>query len=355
MTTLSVDIEDLDVQMGETVAIQPNSVYASVFQFTDGRISMGGVTPEVVRAHPDAAFWPFTRTGGYWSRDGGHTWTDGPDGPNNAAIELGDGAVLALGYRTRKRPDGKYALEQKRSPDNWQTVADERSVLDIPRSVPCGGDDAGTNDGFLMDHGLIRLKNGDLMATMYGNYEGDTATCPDWPPQFHFRFYRTIVVFSSDDGRTWGNPITVAYTDDPDKVQEGYGEAALARAPRGDILCAMRSGGSFRKHTPLYLCRSSDEGQTWSDPIAIADRGTWPNLCVMRNGTIVCVYSRPDNWLIFSTDDGRTWKGAVTFGPPDSYNSVIEVAPDTILVIWNRAAGDTYEGVGTFFTVKRKL
>ena len=196
------DIPGLEVTVGETVVIQPNAVYAAVFQFADGRIAVGGVTP----AAGTAGATPFSRTSGFWSRDGGHTWTEAPPGPNNAAIELGDGKVLALGYQTKKGPDGKYVLDQKRSLDNWRTVTDEQSVLDIPRSVPCGGDDAGTNAGFLMDHGLIRLKNGDLMATMYGNYEGDTATCADWPAHFNFRFYRTIVVFSSDEGRTWAIP-----------------------------------------------------------------------------------------------------------------------------------------------------
>lgn len=343
------DIPGLEVTVGETVVIQPNSVYAAVFQFADGRIAVGGVTP----AAGSAGATPFSRTSGMWSNDGGHTWTEGPPGPNNAAIELGDREIVALGYQTEKRADGKYVLDQKRSLDDWQTVTDEQSVLDIPRSVPCGQDNATTSAGFLMDHGLIRLKNGDLMATMYGNYEGDTATCADWPEHFHFRFYRTIVVFSSDEGKTWHNPTTVAYTTDPGKVQEGLCEGGLVRAQNGDILCALRSGGSFGKHKPLYLCRSTDEGETWSEPVAIADRGTWPNLVVMKSGIIVCTYSRPDQWLIFSTDDGLTWKGAFDFGPSDSYNSILEVAPDTVLVVWSRPGGGSYETVGTFFTVKR--
>lgn len=338
----------LDVRVGDTILIQPNAVYSAVFQFSDGRISAGGGS--------------YDRGTSYWSTDSGHTWKEGPAGPNNAAIELGKGEILSLGFNTRKRPDGKYSLPQKRSLDGWRTVTDEIGLFDIPKSVPCGGDAAETNDGFLLDHGIIRLRNGDLMATMYGNYEGDVATHSIWPKEYHFRFYRTIAVFSSDKGKTWGNPVTIAYTDNPEKVQEGFCEADLARVGTGDILCVMRSGGSFGKHYPCYICRSSDEGRTWSEPVVIDDKGVWPNLCVMKNGVLVCTYGRPGNWLSFSTDDGRTWKGTFRFyeGTTSSYNSVLEVAPDTILVIYDRQAADENgvsvrrEIVGAFFTVKKR-
>jgi hypothetical protein len=338
------EIPGLDVRVGETVPILPGITYAATFQFADGRIACG--SGEVWR----------------WSADGGRTWTAGPHGPGNATIELGNGEMLSLGFNTKRRADGKYTLEQKRSLDGWKTVTTEEGVYDIPDSVPCGGDAAETNDGFLIDHGVLRLKNGDLMATAYGTYKGDTSVPADYPfDQFHFYRYRNIVVFSADKGRTWGNPVTVAYSDDPKMTQEGFDEGDLARAADGDILCVMRSGGSFGKHYPSYICRSSDEGKTWSTPVAVDDKGVWPSILVLKNGVVVCTYGRPDNWLSFSTDDGRTWTGATRFyrGPTSSYNSVVEVAPDTILVIYDRHGVDEkglarVETVGTFFTVKRK-
>ena len=338
------EIPGLDVQGGETVLIQPNASYAATFLFADGRIACGS-------GNQDRR----------WSEDGGRTWKDGIGGPNNAAIELGNGEVLSLGFSTRKRADGKYTLEQKRSLDGWKTVTVEEGVYDIPRSVPCGGDAAETNDGFLVDHSILRLKNGDLMATAYGCYEGDKSIPADYPvDQYHFYRYRTIVVFSADKGKTWGRPLTVAYSDDPAMTQEGFDEGDLARAANGDILCVMRSGGSFGKHYPCYICRSSDEGKTWSPPVAVDDKGVWPSILVMKSGVVVCTYGRPDNRLSFSTDDGRTWTGATCFyrGPTSSYNSVVEVAPDTLLVIYDRQAADENgaaraEVVGTFFTVRR--
>ena len=339
------EIPGLDVEPGPTVVIQPNATYAAVFQFCDGRISVGPGS-----YHPAS---------GKWSHDGGRTWQDGLAPPNNASIELGSGEILSLGFWTKKRPDGRYTLDQKRSLDGWKTVSAETGVFDIPRSVPCGGDAAETNDGFLMDHAVMRLADGRLMAAMYGNYDEDQTPADDYPASYHFNKYRTIVVFSSDKGKTWGDPVAVAKN--PKRGQEGYCEASLARRASGEILCAMRSGGSFGKFTPCYISRSADEGQTWSEPQAILDRGVWPNLCVMPSGVIVCTTGRPGNWLVFSQDDGKTWQDGFCFyeGPTSSYNTVLQTGPDTVLVIYDRQAVSEQgvprrEIVGTPFKVKRR-
>jgi hypothetical protein len=105
--------------------------------------------------------------------------------------------VLNLCLQTKKRADGKYTLAQQRSLDGWKTVTRETGVLDIPRSVPCGGDGGEVNAGFLLDHSILRLKDGRLMATTYGNYDEDKtpADNPLYPASFHFNKYRTIMVF----------------------------------------------------------------------------------------------------------------------------------------------------------------
>jgi hypothetical protein len=356
----------IEIQVGRTVAI-PGARSAIVHDFDDGRIVVMGANR------------------GIWSADHGHTWSDGPPGPDDkTVIKLGRGAVLSIHRTSVKRPDGKYMLVQRRSRDNWKTVISETAVLDTPLATTTGGDDGGQHDGMLMHHGSIQLKNGDLMATMYGNYRGDRIPASGYPEALHMFKCRTIVVFSSDEGRTWGRPATVAYDrqlargTDPDSsvqttapapaiTQEGFNEATLARAANGDILCAMRSGGRIGNAkapiypTPLYLSRSQDEGQSWTPPVPIADRGSCPYMTTLHNGIIVCAYARPGGWLIFSDDDGRTWKGAFEFASSDSYCNVIETAPNEIMVVYYggdavaRRAGSKGAGYfGTFFTVTRK-
>ena len=344
------NVPGLEVQVGETVVIERGSWYPSAFRFADGRIAVG--------------MGSFLPSKGRWSTDGGRTWQDGPPSPANAAVEMSGGEVISLGFWTKKRPEGQYSLEQRRSLDGWKTFVAEHSVVDVPLSVPCSGDGGPdeVNQGFLMDHGVIQLKNGDLMAAMYGNYAGDTAKSEGYGEPGFIK-YRTIVVFSADRGKTWGKPVTAGY--DPKIGQEGLCEAGLARAANGDILCVMRSGGRPGiPTTPLYVSRSSDEGQTWSAPQPAADKGVWPNLCVLENGIVVCTYGRPGNELVFSDDDGKTWKGAFAYGSgvygsTSSYNCVVPVRPDTALVVYDRTqtAEDGREQrdiVGTFVTVRRK-
>jgi hypothetical protein len=333
-----------DITVGQTVTIQPDGWYPVAFQFSDGRISVR---------------WTGETNAGKWSTDGGRTWSNGPTSPYGASIELEGNEVLSLDFPTKKRADGKYTLPQRRSLDGWKTFAEETGILDIPQSVACGGDGGETNEGFLMDHGMMRLNDGRLMATMYGNYDEDKTLADGYPKEFNCRKYRAIVVFSSDKGKTWGNPRTVAAATAISHTHEGPCEADLTRAANGDILCAMRTGGRPGDSSPCCVSRSTDEGQTWNSPVAILDRGVWPHLLTMSSGVVVCTTGRDGDWLVVSTDNGHTWQEGFRFydGGPypscSSYNSIFEVAPNTILVIYDRQPknGQGHEIVGTFFTV----
>jgi len=362
------EIPGIEVIPGESVEI-PGPESAVACQFKDGRIVVGQGKESM------------------WSDDGGKTWKSGSAGPGEkVAIDLGNGEILSISRNTRRQDNGRFAGRQRRSLDNWKTVSNEESILEIPNVSPTitGGGDV--IDGFLFHHGILQLKNGDLIATMYGNYEGDVILCDGYPPELNQRKYRTIVVFSGDKGKSWGNPVLVAYDrmlgrgipDDhplaekglaneiikpttavPAITQEGFREADLVVAPNGELLCVMRSGGrnggtTTLFPTPLYCSRSTDGGKNWSLPAQIADRGVCPNLVTLSNGIIVCTYSRPGNWLIFSDDNGDTWKGAFQFGNTRDYNYILEVAPDTIQVYHEVNKNGKKIVYGTFFTVRKK-
>ena len=361
-------IQSMNIEMGESVPI-PGAKSASVLEFEDGRLVVGqGKTV-------------------MWSYDRGHTWKPGPDGPfDKTSIDLGNGEILCIRRGSQRRADNKFTLRVQRSHDNWKSVTEEEAVLDIPNAslTATGGGDI--VDGFLFHHGILKVEGGILIGTMYGNYEGDNVLCDGYPPELNQRKYRTVVVFSHDNGHSWGAAVLVAYDkmlgrgipDDysllgksipktnakataivPAVTQEGFREADLVQAKNGDLLCIMRSGGRNGESvnlfpTPLYCSRSTDNGKSWSPPAQIADRGVCPNAVTLENGIIVCTYSRPGNWLIFSDDNGMTWKGAFQFGNTGDYDFIAETEPNVIQVYHEVKEGKQKIVYGTFFTVGKQ-
>jgi hypothetical protein len=162
------------------------------------------------------------------------------------------------------------------------------------------------------------------------------------------RKFRTVVVTSSDKGQHWSNPVTVAY----DKMisrstgmtvaavaREGFDEADMTRAPNGDIVIVMRTGGRTNVEpqptpTPVYLSRSKNEGRTWSTPLAVTDRGTNPNIITLQNGVMVLTYAGQGEWITFSDDNGDTWKGTYQLSGQDSYTDIVPLSSDSFMVFF---------------------
>jgi hypothetical protein len=325
----------LRVTLGEPFEIKPGAIYESLFRFRDGRLAVGD-------RH---------------STDGGRTWQPGP-GLGAGFFEFPDGEVLGLGFNTSRLADGVFEVPLLRSTDGGATFGRTTARLNIPEGTGGTGDDGKYYEGPPVDHAIVQCRDGSLLAAMYGYFRTDTVLCPAFPPEWKLYKYRTWVMRSIDRGRTWDYWSTVAYN--PDIGIESFCEADLLRLPNDDLLCFMRTGGSGDQHSPLYLSVSHDDANTWETPYPIADRGVWPNACRMGDGTLVVTYGRPDNWLAFSLDDGRTWTGHLCFyqGPTTSYNTVEEVEPGRLLVVFDRrgldADGNLAAGVaGLLVDVRR--
>ena len=338
------EIPGFKVAIGETVEIIADAQYVGMFKFRDGRIAVGDRL----------------------SRDGGKTWTKSKTWPalGPFTFEFPDGEVISpvgppVKYEIHKVAEGVFEVPFVRSTDGGKTFRNERVRLNIPEGTG-GTMDIGTrSEGPTVDHAIVQLRDGSLLMAMYGYFKTDTVLCPAFPPEWKLYKYRSWVVRSTDRGRTWDYRATVAY--DPSVGCESFCEPDLLALPNGDILCFMRTGGNKPKSTPLYMSSSKDDGKTWSKPVAIADRGVWPNACRMRSALLVVTYGRPDNWLAFSPDDGKTWVGHFCFARGEepattSYNSVAEISPGKLLVVSDRtridADGKQRKAVaGTFISV----
>lgn len=86
-----------------------------------------------------------------------------------------------------------------------------------------------------------------------------------------------LVKKSTDGGVTWGDAVTVAEGDGSSDAGYGYGDAAVAQAANGDIVCLMAAGKQSFPGGMLHIgfTKSSDGGTTWSTPVDIYDNTTY--------------------------------------------------------------------------------
>ena len=166
---------------------------------------------------------------------------------------------------------------------------------------------------------------------------------------------------STDGGRTWSEPITIAQG--TGRFQ-GYGDAALVHSKDENGLLAVFVGGQgLWTSTPnvpqnSYMVRSNDNGQTWTEPEVITHfiygkdctdpiRKNWyasffgsGNGLLTSTGRIMFVAAIREsgnnntlyNYVVYSDDNGETWNvsGRASIGGDEA--KVTELADGRILM-----------------------
>ncbi len=328
--------DELKVTVGEPIVMAPAPGYTN--QATLAVSRTGAVAALYECLGPEGTKVRVRRV----SPDGGRTWGEEMPWPlpDSLAMSVGlrEGGVLAMTGQATPDPKDERAPRWSLFSDDFRRYESSVATVDLPNAV--------LNTKWarfypVFDKGkIVQLATGDLLATMYGNLEGDTQ-------------YRTMIVRSTDRGRTWQYRATVAYDpNDPNpelsigmgKYCEycGYCEPSLALLPDGQLLCMMRTQGAQHPpdYRPMYTSWSDDEGRTWTKPIPTQPylNNVWPTLAVLDNGVVACIYGRPGVHVVFSTDQGHTWTNRVTFTDrpePETtgYADMVKVGPNKLLAI----------------------
>lgn len=180
---------------------------------------------------------------------------------------------------------------------------------------------------------------------------------------------------STDNGKTWSEPLTIAQGTGRYK---GFGDAALVRTNEaGGLLCIFVGGTGFFESTPsqpirTYVCKSADNGITWSTPKDITSqlygancsdisRSKWyGSFCTSgagllgSDGTIYFVAAVREtsstsvgaisNYVYYSRDNGETWNVSSCVMPSNGNEAKIaELNDKTLLVsIRNQNKGSRY-------------
>ncbi|MBN2450547.1 MAG: exo-alpha-sialidase, partial [Lentisphaeria bacterium] len=171
--------DHLEVRVGDAVTVGKGTHFEALVSLGNGRVT----------------------TGSHSSEDGGRTWRPSPRPAMPRPNLLGDGSLLAVSYRALPVPGhaGVFTVDVYRSEDGGRTVAGPRRA-EVRVPLARGALGHGLHVGPLFGRSLVELENGDLLAGMYGWFEGDTE--PD-----RYReggtMRRAYVCRSRDRGETW--------------------------------------------------------------------------------------------------------------------------------------------------------
>ena len=184
---------------------------------------------------------------------------------------------------------------------------------------------------------ILELGDGELLTAM-GVLAGAPPRLPgvDRRGRAHYDMRFSVgIIRSHDNGATW--EVTAAFhpweheqvyglNDRP--VDEGFDEADLEIAANSDLVLIMRSGS----YSPLFQTRSTDGGETWSEPENVGWPGVKPRLHLLPGGVLACIsgrggYGHPQvTHVILSLDGaGHHWEAPFAFhtGPGCSYTSTM--------------------------------
>lgn len=155
--------------------------------------------------------------------------------------------------------------------------------------------------------------------------------------------HQASVLLSTDNGETWERGPEIVT---PGRV--GAAEPTVTELPGGQLLMALRS-----RDGKLWMTRSDDHGRTWTEPepSGLPGAASSANLFTTRAGTVVLTHNpttkdRTQLTLRTSDDGGQTWgepvmiaqvepaDGGEVYSRQVSYPSVCELDDGTLLVVW---------------------
>jgi len=214
----------------------------------------------------------------------------------------GDLLVLTSGWSDLwpsgvPRTRGSYRFETlrpwvSRSPDGGNSWAVAKDAF--PSKTP--GGEAATPFGDIQI-----AQNGDLCVAVY-------STHLPWET-YEERQFRAWLYRSKDDGRTWGDPVTIADAN----------ETTVLHLGEGRWLAAARVGNGVDKRDRMTLQASSDDGRTWHfqrDMLGIQHING--HLMRLRDGRVLytCGDRASENGrkgieAMISPDEGMTWSQPV--------------------------------------------
>ena len=236
-----------------------------------------------------------------WSEDGGYSWSE----PQHAKygecpVTLANGDAVLLPYYLRHDSDDQISRAYQlvsRGKRQAKLIESGVKVTGWPRKPgelkDHGGKAEWNLSAFVFNGQSVRLADGKTtLATLYGHFAGTK------------RY--SLVAAETTDGVAWRIRSIVADENCPLEGAEGPCEAAICRLKDGRLMCVFRLASNL----PYGQCFSSDDGRTWTEPVAMQGPfSVQPSLAVRADGSVALSGGRPGLFLWINRDgSGLTWE-----------------------------------------------
>ncbi len=198
---------------------------------------------------------------------------------------------------------------------------------------------------------MMVMADGSIQGCMYGQWTDIASGQTE---------YGSVWAKSTDNAATWEIVSIIAKGRAEGKFThwENFCEPAVTRVKDGSLLCVMRTGS----YGPMYTCRSTDNGLTWSVPTTLPGLSReeaysiGPQLLLMENGVLAMAYGRSGDLLAFSLDgSGHNWDYyyEVYTGRTEGMCGIVETEPGRLLYVGDQGREGTPEPRiwGTFINV----
>ena len=285
------------------------------------------------------------------SSDGGETWmppetiVDRDRDDRNPALGVSKEGALVLGYHVQGCYDieGKYMPEMGKADTAVTRSHDGGRTWEKPFPLSYAPLNGRSPFGK-----ILTLPDGTLLMPIYGRRTGRL------PGEERTRSEGACCSYllrSRDGGRTWGDASLVAVD---------LNEGIFLMLPKGEILAAIRS--ERREEQALYICRSKDDGYSWTEPMRVTEPREHPgDLLLLSNGYVLLIYGHrhPPFGVqgMISRDGGHTWEAErkLVFnddrsGTDCGYPSSVRLPKGRIITAYYSAGDhmDAYRGDGAY-------
>jgi len=305
---------------------------------------------------------PFGRVEMMTSDDGGQTWTwprvlldSAIDDRDAGVLETSNGTLLvttftSLAYeptlaRAEKIAAGESGAWNEAQLKSWQAARDRLSPEQ--RQAELGtwmirSTDGGLNWSAKYDclvsspHGPIQLSDGRLL----------------YPGKELWRGERRIgVCESTNDGESWRWLAEIPTREGDDRAN--YHEPHGVETASGKIIVHIRNHNTINARETLQT-ESLDGGKTWSKPHPIGVWGLPSHLLRLKDGRLLMSYGyrrRPfGNQVRISSDEGNTWSEPILISADGNsgdlgYPSTVQLDDQTLLTIWYEKLKDSPNAV----------